>query len=227
MEIGIGGLLNKEDIMSVDLRKILIFENYLKPGMIVINAGACRGHYTKIFSNCIKPNGKVIAFEPEKESFEVLQNKFKNEDTVVLEEKALSNYCGFGNLQVCKQIGHHHISDSGNLRVQVVTIDSYCTYNNIDKVNFIKMDVEGQDLNLLIGAQNIIKKSNLLVIVAELHYHHFKLDKDKVNEFFKSNNFELYSLRKDFEKIEETSSTNDEIVALKGIKLEEIISNKS
>ena len=213
--------------MSIDFRKRTIFENYLKPGMTVINAGACTGHYTKVFYNCLKPSGKIIAFEPEKNNFKTLQSKFKDTDVVVLEEKALSDYCGSAKLKVCGKVGHHHISDTGNLEIQITTIDTYCADNNIEKVDLIKMDVEGQDLKLLYGAQDIIKKSSPVVIVAELHYHHFKLNKDKINEFFKLNNFELYSLRTDFEKIEETNSNNDEIVALKGIKLEKIISNKS
>ena len=150
-----------------DLHALERVEKKLKPGSVIIDAGACVGNHTIWFASQI-PGAKVIAFEPMKSTFSVLSSNIElnNLTNVELRNEALGDACGCGRLRAFetdrKNIGGtcfercHEETD-----YKVVTIDSLA----LDKLDFIKIDVEGMQLPLLQGAVNTIDKLHPSILI--------------------------------------------------------------
>ena len=139
-----------------------------EPGDIVFDVGAYIGDTSLWFSKLIGPEGKVYAFEPEPTNFKSLSsNVRRNEVKNVLplqlalsdqEEEMVVTSGGGGSTLVKSQEG---------TSVKVTTIDNFLKANDLPSVDFIKMDVEGHELNVLTGAKRTIEllKPKLAVCV--------------------------------------------------------------
>lgn len=108
---------------------------------------------------------KVYAFEPEIENIErfnenMLANNIVN---VELIQKAVSDSQGEMKLNVLESYGHHSlgkVSTSKQVGIQavsVVTLDMFCTSTNIDEIDFLKVDVEGFEMEVFKGAINLFE----------------------------------------------------------------------
>lgn len=142
---------------------------FLKPGMTFFDVGANQGFYTLLAAKQVGQNGKVFSFEPVPSQIKKLKrnikiNRFHN---VVTEPLALGSEMGFVNMYVCLS-GDEALSSlrppsedinsrKKIIQVSVSTIDNYIRKNNISSVDFVKIDVEGGELNVLRGAVNTIK----------------------------------------------------------------------
>jgi len=129
-----------------------------KLGDIVFDIGAYVGDTALWFSKAVGPQGKVYAFEPEPFNFEKLkvnleQNRVTNVipmQLAVSDKEGEMRVAGGGSSSIMTQAG------SGT-SVKVTTIDEFVQANKLPQVDFIKMDVEGHELNVLKGAAETIK----------------------------------------------------------------------
>jgi FkbM family methyltransferase len=146
----------------------------IAPGDWVIDVGANVGHYTKRFSELVGPVGRVIAFEPVPETFALLSSnvqlfQFMN---VTLINMALSDIhvVIFMNIphfeSGLKSFTRAHLTpvDSGlaNLRVLTTRLDSLelpC------KVTLVKIDVEGHELAVIRGMEELLVRDQPTLIV--------------------------------------------------------------
>lgn len=169
-------ILDKHDKYQLSFRdyqipKIVI--NSIKNGQTIIDVGASIGIYTIFFAKMVGNTGKVYAFEPEPRNFELLKknikiNGFKN---VILENKAVSNVSGFVKIEIANNIANHRItSDNSKTTFDVpsVSIDDYFK-DKSEKIDFIKIDTEGYDGYVLLGAKDTISKNNFIQILTEFH----------------------------------------------------------
>lgn len=132
-----------------------VIKNLVKEGDIVVDAGANIGYYTVLLSKIVGNKGKVYAFEPGDNCFNLLkkncgENKCYN---VVLINKALSNKEGkikFYMNNTDKASSSIIKEDDKNIEtvVKSTTLDKEVT----EKIDFMKMDIEGAELQALQGA---------------------------------------------------------------------------
>jgi FkbM family methyltransferase len=166
-----------------------------KNGDIVVDVGAHIGLYSIISSKRVGPKGKVIAIEADPSNFEMLnRNLGLNNLTSV---KALNCIAHSIEAQMALSdyetilSGKHqkYLSKEKNVDVQVNTQDNLLQRNGIKQVNWIKIDVEGAELEVLKGAHNILSNSNDISILIEIHgiSHLYK----PIMEFLKSYNFRI------------------------------------
>lgn len=150
-----------------------IVKNSIQPGQIVIDVGASIGIYTIFFAKMVGEKGKVYAFEPEPKNFELLKknveiNGFKN---IVLENKAVSNISGIVKMEIADNIANHRITKNlskPTFDVTSISIDDYFKTKS-DKIDFIKIDTEGYDGYVILGANEILTKNNHIKILTEFH----------------------------------------------------------
>lgn len=141
---------------------------------VIIDVGAHVGVFT-LRAARRAVNGLVIAVEPHPTNYKFLTenvrfNKLKNVITLNL---ALSNYEGVANLYESKeQSGMHSIilrrSDKF-VKVSVKTLDKMVEELKIEKVDMIKIDVEGAELDVLKGAEDTLKKNNVHLAIESAH----------------------------------------------------------
>jgi len=151
-----------------------VFKNSIKKGDIVVDVGASIGYYTLIAAKIVGDTGKVFAFEPESKNFEILKknveiNKYNN---VTLEQKAVSDVNGKINLYLSKGIGFHSTINPDTttpiIPIESVKLDDYFReLNLIDKIDFVKIDVEGAEFRVLNGMNTILEQSKNLKIFTE------------------------------------------------------------
>lgn len=144
--------------------------NNLKNGDIFMDIGANCGFYSVLARKFISESGQVHAFEPTHSTFKLLQknmSKFKN---CFLNEKAVFNEKGhidfylneFSVGNTIKVPSYYNVDDYKKTIVQTITIDDYCRELDIIPT-FIKIDVEGGEENVIIGAKKVLEKYNPIV----------------------------------------------------------------
>ena len=178
-------------LRNYEKNTVKYFKENIKPGMTVIDIGAHIGYYTLIFSKLVGPNGKVFAFEPEKENFLLLEKNTCHLKNVERHEKAVSDKNGsIDFFKIIGSTGCHSVLppqiDNEKITVESITIDSFLEKKSINKVDFLKIDIEGAELLALKGMEALIKKSKKLSVVAEFNPEGLKNSDTKPAEFLEN-----------------------------------------
>lgn len=145
---------------------------------IFVDCGAYTGdtleYFLKLTANKYK---KFYAFEPEKDNFDKLNDKAKNNTNIICIKKGVWNKKT--TLKFSSDAAASSISNDGDIQVEVDSIDE--TVND-DKITFIKMDIEGSELKALEGAQNTIKRCMPKLAIC---VYHKKEDLIEIPQFIK------------------------------------------
>ena len=140
----------------------------------VIDIGGNRGIVSCFFARI---SDVVHVFEPSKRISEVAQknielNGFKN---------IVWNICGIGASNEERQFYDYGIKQSGHNSyieqedildqtyiTRVVTLDEYCEKNNIDKIDIVKIDVEGFEPDVIKGMKKLLENKRISIIILEV-----------------------------------------------------------
>ena len=176
---GIFEIMSKDDLISKSLIEygewaqieIDILCKFIKQGDTVIDAGAYIGTHTIAFSNIVGNSGKVISFEPNPTAFKILENNcaLNSCNNIMLYSYALGNIEKQVTLLVNKNdnLGGSYLSDLLNkesnkqIIVDQRKLDSFLN----EPIHFIKADVEGMELELLNGSENLIAEYKPVVFL--------------------------------------------------------------
>jgi len=82
------------------------------------------------------------------------------------------------------------------LSVQCLTLDNFTKNNKIKKINILKFDTEGNELNILLGAQKILKKTSIIYFEILSKKNQFSKKFNKINDIMKNNKFFLYKKKR-------------------------------
>jgi FkbM family methyltransferase len=143
----------------------------VRPGDYVIDIGANIGLYTKHLSLLTGPSGKVISIEPLSQNVAVLECVIKklNLKNVEILHGAVASTPGRGEVYVPETGTFEGFylarfakeGDKGERQlVEVFTLDQLLKQGKLDRVDFIKCDVEGAELEVLKGATTLLLHSN-------------------------------------------------------------------
>src|SRR5215216_5903235 len=174
--------VNKDDFIVMTRHEDVIIE-YFRPkeGDIVIDIGAHIGRYTIIASKRVGANGKVVAIEANPSNFEMLNRNIKvNQLTNII---SLNNavYSKETKLKLYlpgEELGHTTyntvMSDRAKnedkfVEVSANTLDYLLQLKEITDVNWVKIDVEGAEFEVLKGATNVLSKSKDIALLIEIH----------------------------------------------------------
>jgi FkbM family methyltransferase len=152
-------------------------ERYLRPGMVVMDIGAHHGLYSLLAAKCVGESGCVRSFEPSPRERKYLkQNLVVNHcHNVTVESIALGSRAGRtelfvveGNKDGCNSLRPpSEPVTSQKISVELQSLDEYLQNQRIDKVDFIKLDVEGGELEVLRGAERLLQSADKPVILVE------------------------------------------------------------
>jgi FkbM family methyltransferase len=167
------------------------------PG-IIIDAGANVGDYS-ILANQIMPACKIYAFEPVESTFQHLLSNIKDLKNVVPIKKGLfKENCELAiNLFASNE--HSSIYDIEGLpigsdsqqKIELVRGDDFIKDNQIDSIDFLKLDVEGAEYDALLGFENAIKHGAIKAVQFEYGYINISTKKLLVDyyHFFEANGY--------------------------------------
>ena len=154
-----------------DHGKIGLLREHIKPGMRVLDIGANIGFYTRLLSNLVGPQGRVVSFEPDPLNFKHLKAGSGGLANVTLNQLACGEKTGTIRLYSSEELNvDHQTYDGGESRKSVeidcVSIDGY--FKNAEGIDFVKIDIQGYDFFALKGMQETIKRSRKVIILGEL-----------------------------------------------------------
>ncbi|WP_414647014.1 FkbM family methyltransferase [Caulobacter sp.] len=163
----------------------------VRPGMTVADVGANIGLLTLVMARATGPGGKVLAFEPEAVPRSNLEKmKYLNGLAWVdVRDQAVGDKAGRLTFHVSDIIGHSSLyalpeaEEARTIEVEVVRLDDAAPAKRMDVV---KIDVEGAELDVLAGMQGLIGKNPDLAIVAEFGPEHLKRVGQTPAQWFKA-----------------------------------------
>ena len=159
----------------------------VKKGETVVDVGAHVGAFTIKARREVGENGLVIAIEPEPRNLELLKRNVQKYDNVIVIDKAVGNRKGKTKLYLSETSCEHSIINRGarSIQVEIDTLSDILSGLGISRVDFVKIDVEGAELEVLKSAGNYLKKIKKISIAAE----HYWGEQDNLESFLKSNGF--------------------------------------
>ena len=139
-----------------------IFE--VKNDAVVFDIGAFKGDTAYFFSKKCSNKARIYAFEPDENNYKIL---LKIKDKYKLNNVIASNIL-FSN----SETEINFLSMDFNrpaVKMKSTTIDKFVEENNFEKIDYIKMDVEGAEKNILEGSIKTIKKFKPSLAIAIYH----------------------------------------------------------
>jgi FkbM family methyltransferase len=187
-----------------EVHTYLAMEKLVKKNMIVLDIGANMGAHCLNMAKLVGKKGKVIAFEPMKPVFEKLQknldlNKFEN---VKLEQIALAEKNEIKKIYFNHSYTSKKTKSKKTEQIKLMTLDTYFNKNKIEKVDFIKLDVDGYEYKILKGAKKTLKKFKPIIIM-ELGKYTLESVGDNIKDlidYLFSLNYKFYR-EKDFKEL--------------------------
>ena len=139
-----------------------IFE--VKEDATIFDIGAWKGDTAYFFSKKCSNKARIYAFEPDDYAFQILEKikeKYKL-NNIITKNILLSN--------AEKEIDFvSMIENTPTIKKNAITIDKFVEENNFEKIDYIKMDVEGAEKNILEGSIKTIKKFKPSLAIAIYH----------------------------------------------------------
>jgi FkbM family methyltransferase len=141
-----------------------LLRRVLKEGSTFVDVGANIGYFTGIASRLVGPTGTVLAFEPMPAALRLLQMNTASQSNVTIFPMALSDKKGTATFYVRKKGDMSSLShDPGAtpIPVTVGTLDE--SLANQARIDLIKIDVEGSELDVLRGGRRLIEQHRPIV----------------------------------------------------------------
>jgi FkbM family methyltransferase len=165
-------IINRDSVISLSLRlygewaqkEINLLSHFIEPGSVVVDAGAFIGTHTRAFSALVGATGRVLGFEPRKETYGVL---VENARLASVENIQVIN-TALGAAKACVTVSGLCFDDNLNFgsagldpivkktdkgeKINITSIDTI----GLDYLDFIKIDVEGMEVDVLNGAKETV-----------------------------------------------------------------------
>lgn len=190
-----------------------IFAQHLHEGDVFYDIGANVGFFSVIAAQLVGKTGKVYAFEPgEGNANSVRHNaRLNNFNQIEVIEKAVSHTSGEGQLLLAKYSGGHALATAdappdlaGEVTVDLVSIDDLIAQNLIAPPNFVKVDVEGAELDVLKGMTETIKTYQPTIIyeVDDGDRAAYERKYQELAAFFESFNYQVTQTENSYDTID-------------------------
>ena len=161
---------------------LCFFKDRIRPGQTILDVGANVGYFSLFFAKLVGPKGRVFSFEPNEYVFGLLErNKALNALPWLRVERAglgeadgtMDFHCGAPGMDVYSSLGEisHPNADKSEFTtqtVQVVNGGRWLRKNGVDRVDLMKIDVEGGELSALKGLEAMLEKNKVAMIVMEV-----------------------------------------------------------
>jgi len=181
---------------------------FIKKNMVVIDIGANHGYYTLLISKIIDGEGIVIAFEPvnslvKKLKKNITLNRLKNiivePYAVSLKEETREFYLcldGKESLSSLRLPSNDVFCRKKKIKINTIFLDKYLHDKEITKVDFIKIDAEGGELNILKGGVDLLVNFRPVIMceIDEKRTIPWGYTPSEIYNFLKAHNYLLFEI---------------------------------
>ncbi|MEI6380622.1 MAG: FkbM family methyltransferase [Cyanobacteriota bacterium ELA615] len=228
MTISVRRLEEHEKMLSVlGVCDLIVTESLWRltqPGELAVDVGANIGYMSSILAKRVGSSGSVYAFEAHPEIFKELKHNVKrweqdnNINNISIQNLAVSDKSGFLKLGVPEAFNQNRgissiVTDndeiankSSVLTVQASTLDEFLVDKN---VGVLKIDVEGHEIQVLKGAENLLKTGRIRDCVFEEHNSY----PTAVTNYFESMGYQVFRIAKGFKKPILLNPTSQDLIS--------------
>ena len=192
-----------------------VVKKEIKKGDVVIDVGANIGYYTLLFAKLVGEEGRVYAFEPDPDNFELLKrnveiNRYEN---VVLVQKAVSQKTEEIKLYLsARNKGDHRtytLNDNrDSIAIQSTSLDDYFEADG-RIIDFIKMDIQGSEGDAVLGMQSLFRQNQHLTLISEfwpIGLQRFGIEPAEYLNLLTSSGFQLYDMNEGEKRVQKCDS---------------------
>lgn len=164
-------LLHKFGLMNRDAPAH--FRKLVKPGMTVVDVGANQGLFAMLFASLVGPSGKVFSFEPEPNLYKIASSNLRANGIANVELLPMALGSGPGELTLQKSAlnsGDNRLSrqvganSEGAVQVRIEPFDRL---GLTDKVDVVKIDVQGWETEVLKGMETLLQNNPDVILQLE------------------------------------------------------------
>lgn len=200
---GFGRVLNRlyenknYDLYSTGEGNILQKIARLNPS-VIIDGGVNVGDYS-IIANQVMPNCKIYAFEPVESTFQQFLTNTKGLQNIIpikkgfFKETCESEINLFDSHEHCSIYDFEGLATSAEQKqtIELVSGDDFIKENNIDSIDFLKLDVEEAEFDALLGFEKAIKRGVVKLIQFEYGYIYISTKKLLIDyyQFFEAHGY--------------------------------------
>ena len=187
-------------------------ERCLKPGMVAFDVGANIGCHTLVMANAVAANGRVFAFEPNPAIHQRLRanitlNRFAQVEALPL---CLSDHASEETLfapyenEYNQGLASMHRGNLGprcqEITVASVTLDDFVGERGLQRLDLLKVDVEGHEFQVLAGARHVLRQFRPVLVLefSERQWANAGVRPEQVEDYLAGLGYELYVLRATF-----------------------------
>lgn len=214
-------IFKKNHLDTVFFNRNAIFEKLLPKSekIVIFDVGANIGQSLEEFKNRL-PKAEVHCFEPESKNFQQLQkvgNKYPDcflvnagigaQDGVLAinkyDESGLNSFLQISEDSLTVKAGSHKKVNASLKKEQnqeeckIITLDGYCLDNKIDKINLLKIDVQGFENEVLKGSKGILERAAIDIVLVEIIFDDCYEDGNtftNVESYLLPNGYTLYDI---------------------------------
>lgn len=160
--------------------ELLAIKKLIKKGDITVDIGANIGMFSVYLSLVVGDRGQVYAFEPVRDTYHrMLENLAINRcENVLPYRQAVSNKVGkstmnifpegYGAWNTFGRPNFGEIKPVGKENVPTTTVEHFCRQNKISNIDFLKIDVEGYEKDVLEGAKRMLASNKIKYLSFEI-----------------------------------------------------------
>jgi len=152
------------------LPDLALIAPHVRPGMVAFDIGANIGYLSLYLRSRIGPDGQLHSFEPEPENFAELYANLRrnNLDNCHAVQAAVGAQEGTLTLTTGRN-GQGPEDGTPGLCVPVVTLDGFIAKHGVPRVDFVKIDVEGFELDVLTGMKAVLSRRDKPILHVKVH----------------------------------------------------------
>ncbi|PBQ34074.1 hypothetical protein CNR22_20595 [Sphingobacteriaceae bacterium] len=178
---------NRQDAFEIQL-----LEKYVQRGDVVLDIGANIGYYALILAKLVGEKGRVHCFEPDKKNFSHLENATLNYGNILINNLAAGPKTETLKIYTSKNLNVDHRTYKPEefdqeLEIEAVSMDDYWVKKDpaeAGRVDFIKMDIQGFEMQAIQGMKSILRKNTDIKIISEFWPYGLKKAGSSVTDYF-------------------------------------------
>lgn len=226
MNIGDGS--NCKSSGEIGIIKSLVSKLSREKNTVIFDVGANKGEYTCLLNELLPKNVTIYSFEPSHATFLELQEKISDKNRIKLNNFGFSDRSekvylysdkkGSGLASVYhRKLDHFGIKLDKKEFVEMKTIDEFCLLEKINRIKFLKIDVEGHEIDVLKGSKHMLRGKKIDYIQFEfggsnidsktfIQDFYYLLGKDyKIFRIVKDGVYEIGAYKENFERFMTTN----------------------
>lgn len=189
---------------------------FLSANPIVIDGGSNKGGFSDVFIDEYKDDVNLYLFEPNKKLLSYTEIKYEYQKNIRFLNLALYKETGeipfyyFENFN--NELSSIYKDDTkwGGLplvhgKTDCITLDKFCKDNKISHIDYLKLDLEGSDVDALMGCKRLIPEDAITIIQIEYSEHYKRANHSirEVFDIFKNTGYKIYSFDGNYTEVNE------------------------